>query len=340
MADVKFGILTTPIYGAETPYQVQLKEHRELVALADQLGFDMMVAGQHFLGTELRYYQPVPYLTYLHAVAPRMTVVTGIMLLSMVNPVELAEQIATLDVLTDGRCVFGVGMGYSDREFNAFGVDPRSKVRRFESGLQLIKQLWSGEPVTFESPYCKVDNVRPSVLPAQAGGPPIWIGGQSTPAVKRAARLGDAWYAPPFPSHKELAELRAVYLAEREAHGLPTDGAFPLRRELIVAGSRREAKEIAEQRSRLRYRTYQSWGLSGENVPGRGDTSAMDVESQFILGSPEECAEQLALLRDELGMTHFMFKSHWQGLPHAEAMKQLELFGTTVIPALRSGTAA
>ncbi|MDA0646127.1 LLM class flavin-dependent oxidoreductase, partial [Nonomuraea ferruginea] len=164
---VRFGILTTPIHGAETPYGQQLREHRELVRVADQLGFDMMVAGQHFLGTELRYYQPVPYLTYLHGAAPRMTAVTGIMLLSMANPVDLAEQIATLDVVTDGRCVFGAGLGYSEREFRAFGIDSRSKVKRFEHGLALIKALWSGEKVDFDSPYWKVEDVLPAVQPAR-----------------------------------------------------------------------------------------------------------------------------------------------------------------------------
>ncbi|MEV4105604.1 LLM class flavin-dependent oxidoreductase [Nonomuraea sp. NPDC049649] len=331
---LRFGILTTPIYGAETPYQQQLKEHRELVQVADQLGFDLMVAGQHFLGTELRYYQPVPYLTHLHAAAPRMTAVTGIMLLSMANPVDLAEQIATLDVVTDGRCVFGAGLGYSEREFRAFGIDSRSKVKRFEHGLALIKALWSGKPVDFDSPYWKVEDVLPAVQPAQPGGPPIWIGGQSAAAIRRAARLGDAWYAPPFPSHDELADLRKIFLEERAAHGLPLDGDFPLRRELIVASSRREAEELARQRSALRYQTYRSWGLSGENTPVQTDAPGIDVEKQFLLGSPAEIVEQLARLRDELGMTHFMFKSHWQGLPHADAMRQLELFGTKVLPEL------
>jgi alkanesulfonate monooxygenase SsuD/methylene tetrahydromethanopterin reductase-like flavin-dependent oxidoreductase (luciferase family) len=329
-----FGILPTPIYGAETPYRQQLDEHAELVRTAEQLGFDHMVCGQHFLGTELRYYQPVPYLTWLSTAAPSMNVVTGIMLLSMANPVDMAEQIATLDVLTDGKTVFGVGLGYSDREFRAFGVDPKTKISRFEDGLVLIKALWSGETVDVKGRFWEVEGVRPSVLPAQRPGPPVWIGGQSDPAVRRAARLGDAWYAPPFPSHEGLAALRAVFLREREEHGLPTDGAFPLRRELIVADTRREAEDLARERSALRYQTYKSWGLSGQHTPT--EAPSIDIEQQFILGSADECVDQLGALRDDLGMTHFMFKSHWQGLPHRDAMRQLERFGTEVLPKLRS----
>jgi alkanesulfonate monooxygenase SsuD/methylene tetrahydromethanopterin reductase-like flavin-dependent oxidoreductase (luciferase family) len=326
-----FGILPTPIYGAETPYAVQLREHRELVVAAEALGFDHMVCGQHFLGPELRYYQPVPYLTWLHTAAPSMTAVTGIMLLSMANPVDLAEQIATLDVLTDGRTVFGAGLGYSEREFRAFGIDSTTKVKRFEEGLSIIRALWSGKPVDIHGRFWEVSDVTPAVQPTRPGGPPVWVGGQSVRAVRRAARLGDAWYAPPFPTHAGLAALRTTFLEERARLGRPTDGAFPLRRELIVADTRREAEAMARERSLLRYRTYRSWGLGGEHTPPED----VDVASQFVLGSPDECVEQLGQLRAELGMTHFMFKSHWPGLPHADAMRQLERFGTEVLPQLK-----
>ncbi|MGO4384427.1 LLM class flavin-dependent oxidoreductase [Specibacter sp. RAF43] len=334
MTGLKFGILPTPIYGAETPYRKQVTEHEELVASAEQLGFEYMVAGQHFLGSELRYFQPVPYLTHLSHAAPTMHVVTGIMLLSMANPVDMAEQIATLDVLTNGKTVFGVGLGYSDREFKAFGVSPKQKVSRFEDGLELIKALWSGERVNYQGRYWTVEDVQPAVLPAQPSGPPIWIGGQAEPAIRRAALLGDAWYAPPFPSHEGLAKLRATYLAVREEAALATDGDFPLRRELIVADTRAEAARLAAERSALRYSTYRSWGLSGQNTPTKAPTGGIEIEDQFILGSPDEVVDQLGALQEDLGMTHFMFKSHWQGLPHADAMRQLERFGTDVLPKL------
>jgi alkanesulfonate monooxygenase SsuD/methylene tetrahydromethanopterin reductase-like flavin-dependent oxidoreductase (luciferase family) len=333
---LKFGILPTPIYGVEVPPARHLAEHTELVQTAQDLGFRFMACGQHFAGSELRYYNPITYLTYLALQAPKMTAVTGIMLLSMTSPVELAENIATMDVVTGGRVVFGVGLGYSDKEFLAQGIDPRQKVRRFEHGLDLIKALWSGEEVNYEGPFWKVTGATPSVLPLQDPCPPIWIGGQAAPAVLRAARMGDAWYAPPFPSHDGLAAMRQLWIDERERLELPTDGDFPVRREVIVADNRAQAIQIAAERSALRYRTYQSWGLQGENTPISDGSAAsgIDVESQFILGSPDECVEQIGKLQETLGMTHFMFKSHWQGLPHVEAMKQLELFGTKVLPQL------
>jgi alkanesulfonate monooxygenase SsuD/methylene tetrahydromethanopterin reductase-like flavin-dependent oxidoreductase (luciferase family) len=334
--DVEFGILLTSVHNDETDARVQRREHEELVSTAEQLGFGLMVAGQHFLGAELRYFQPVPWLTHMSAHAPTMTTATGIILLSMANPVDMAEQMATLDVLTDGRAVFGVGLGYSGHEFAAFGVEPGTRVARFEESLDLIRRLWSGDTVTYEGRFFSVDHARPAVRPLQKDGPPVWIGGQARGAVERAARLGDAWYAPPFPTHAELGELRRLFLATRKEFDLPTDGPFPVRRELLIAPTSAAAADAALERYRARYETYLKWGLSGENTPVElsGDQVRSDVQDRFILGPAEECAAELARLRDELGMTHFVFKPQWPGLAHAEAMRQLELFGTDVVPLL------
>lgn len=339
---MKFGILTTPVWGKETPPAVQFQQHREVVQLADQLGFDVMVAGQHFLGSELRYYQPVPYLTYLSQFAPRMEVAIGIILLSLVNPVEVAEQVATLDAVTGGKAILGLGLGYSDHEFKAFGIPRTTRVKRFEEGLELIKALWSGEEVSFEGEHFVVEKVNPSVLPVQRPRPPIWIGGQGEKAIRRAARMSDAWYAPPFPTHEGLARLRAVFLDERERVGLPLDGEFPLRRELVIADGKAEARRLAAQRSAARYNTYLKWGLGDrldQDATGFGSQADEDIDARFVLGSADECAEALDGLRTNLGMTQFMFKPQWPGLPHAEALKQIELFGTRVIPQLRKAAA-
>lgn len=333
---LKFGLLVTPVYGTEVPAARQIAEHLEAAETASGYGFELLACGQHFLGPELRYFQPVPYLTYLATKLPDMSVATGIMLLSMVSPVELAEQISTLDVLTNGRCYFGVGLGYSDREFRALGADPGDKIQRFVKGLELIKALWSGEPATSITPWWEVSDAVPAVRPQQRPGPPIWIGGQTRPAVRRAARMGDAWYAAPFPSHDSLVELSDFFRSERDRLGLEPPATFPVRRELLISDSREHALEQAIERSTLRYSTYRKWGLSANADLALAERpTAEDIETHFILGTPDDCAEQLATLRDRIGMTHFIFKAHWQGLPHDEAMQQIHLFGSEVVPRLR-----
>jgi alkanesulfonate monooxygenase SsuD/methylene tetrahydromethanopterin reductase-like flavin-dependent oxidoreductase (luciferase family) len=334
------GILLTAIYGKDDDPARQVREHRELVQTAEQLGFTHMAAGQHYIGTELRYYQPIPYLAAMAQAAPSLKVVTHIMLLAMAKPVDMAEQMATLDAVTGGRAIFGCGLGYSDREFLALGIDPRSKVRRFEMGLDLIKRLWSGVPVTETTEWWQLEDAQPSALPVQQPRMPIWIGGQSTPAIKRAARMGDAWCVPPFPDHDALRALVEVFNTERDHLGLPPATELPVRRELLIAKNRAEARDLAAQRSELRYRSYASWGLKGENTMAESAAAAQqempDPEKRFLLGSTDEIVDQLSALREDIGMTAFMFKPHWPGLPHAESMRQLELFGTEVLPKLRS----
>jgi alkanesulfonate monooxygenase SsuD/methylene tetrahydromethanopterin reductase-like flavin-dependent oxidoreductase (luciferase family) len=343
---MRAGLLLTAIHDASTPPAQQVAEHRELVQMSEQLGFDLIVCGQHFLGTELRYYQPIPYLTHMATAAPSMRIATGIILLSMLNPVQVAEDVATLDVVTGGRATFGTAVGYSPREFQAFGVERAGRVARFEEALSLIKQLWSGEEVEHVGAHFQLDGaVRPSVLPEQKPRPPIWLGGQAAAAVRRAARLGDAWYAPPFPTHQALRELSELFADERERSGLAPAVEFPVRRELLIADSKLEARRGAAMRSRARYQTYLQWGLAqGGDLDdsGGGFAEADDAESEgrFLLGPPEEVAEGLARLRDEIGMTHFIFKPQWPGLPHSEALHQLERFGTEVLPLLNAGEPA
>jgi len=342
-AAMRYGLLLTAVHDATTPPAEQLREHVELVRAAEELGFDVVVCGQHFLGTELRYYQPITYLAHMASVAPRMRVATGIILLSMLNPVQVAEDIATLDVVTGGRAIFGAAVGYSEREFTAFGVERRDRVGRFVEALELIKALWSGEPVEHNGAFFELGApVQPSVLPAQRPRPPIWIGGQAAPAVKRAARLADAWYAPPFPTHEALRQLHKLFVDERELAGLPPATEFPVRRELLVAGSKAEARRGAAMRSRARYRTYLEWGLAkggdlDDSGGGFAEADDAEAEGRFLLGSAQDVAEALARLRDETGMTHFIYKPQWPGLPHVEAMRQLEALGMQVMPLLAAG---
>ncbi len=336
---MRLGLVITPVYDRGTDPLVHVAEHEQAVARAGELGFSTVFVGQHFLGSELRFYQPVPYLAHLAHFAPGVRVATGIALLALINPVEAAEQVATLDVVTRGRAVFGVGLGYSDRELAAFGVERRTRVARFTEAVRLVRLLWSGEEVDFDGSYFQVQAARPAVLPLQRPGPPVWLGGQAEPAVRRAAREADAWYAAPFVRDADLRPLREAFLDERARHGLPLDGEFPLRRDIVIAGSVAGARRLALERSRSRYATYARWGLDagpGGTAAGTGYSAldAEEIDQRFILGPPQACAEQIAELRDRTGLTELVIKVHWPGLPHQAAMEQLELFGAEVMPYL------
>src|SRR6185437_650520 len=139
-----------------------LRDDLDLVRAADRLGFDGVVKGSHFSAHPFESVQQIPFLSYCAAIAPRLRIVCGLVLAPLHKPLELAEQLATLDLLSGGRLVFGAGIGYRDVDMK--GED------------------W------------ELDHASCPVKPLQQPAPAIWIGANADVAVRRAARIGDCWY--------------------------------------------------------------------------------------------------------------------------------------------------
>lgn len=327
---VRFGLLLTSVHDRSVPVSQQIYEHHELISVAVDHGFDLVVAGQHFAAPSLRYLQPIPYLTSIAMRFPSVEVATGILLLPLHHPLTIAEEVATMDAVTGGRVTMGVGIGYSQDEFDAFGIDRTTRTERFEEAVEIIRGLWAGQPLTHHGRFYRLDDVEVSTLPVQQPHPPIWVGAQVEASVRRAARVGDAWYAAPFPTHREFIGLFRAYLDERAAHGNRARAAIPVRREVYIADSPAEAEAAVAAGASSRYGTYRSWGLDVDNGLGRGDW----LDNRFVLGSPSDVAEGLSYLIEQVEHSHFIYKPQWPGYDHAHALAQLERFGAEVIPLL------
>jgi len=186
---VKFGLGLSVQHLPEEPQAVRFREHVEQVRLARAVGFSSVWASQHYLSDPFTYFQPIPTLARIAAEARGMILGTGVLLLPLHHPVEIAEQLATLDVIADGRLIFGVGLGYRDVENQALGQDPRDRVARLVEGLEAVERLWSGEPVDYDGRHFKLRSARISMRPMQSPRPPIWLAANSDAGVRRAARL-------------------------------------------------------------------------------------------------------------------------------------------------------
>ena len=127
----------------------------------------------------------MPFLARLAAEAGEMTGIAGVLLTTLHNPVEVAEAIASVDAIWRGNFVFGVGLGYRDVEFDAFGVPRGHRVRRFEQCLEVVKRLWTEDNVSFENEVCKLSNVTMTCRPVQQPHPPIWFAANNDRAVQR-----------------------------------------------------------------------------------------------------------------------------------------------------------
>jgi len=181
---------------ATGPWLPAIGELRELVELVDSCGYDSLWCGDH-ISFPMAILDPLLQLAQAAVVSQRLIFGTFVYLLLLRHPVPVAKQVATLDHLSEGRFIFGVGVGGEfAREYEACGVPLNERGARLGEAIPLLRRLWSGAPVTHQGRFYHAFNEVPMQPPArQAGGPPIWCGGRSDAALARAGRLADGWIA-------------------------------------------------------------------------------------------------------------------------------------------------
>lgn len=311
-----------------------VRQHVEQVELARELGFSSVWTSQHFLSDPFLYFQSVPLLARVAAAAEGMTVGTAVLLLTLLNPVEVAENAATLDAIAGGRFVLGVAIGYRAVENAAFGVGHR-RAHLFERKLDVVRRLLSGESVTAEWDGFQLANVRLTLAPDRP--PPIWIGADSDAAVRRAARLGDAWFVPPHTRLDELERQMRMYRSARAEYGLPAAASTPVLKEVCVAATDEQALDVARPYLKDKYDAYVDWGQSDVLPPAdtlRREFAELTGGGRFVLGSPETCVAILAEHVDRLGIDHFVCRLQWPGMPQQQVLDSMRLLAREVWPAL------
>jgi alkanesulfonate monooxygenase SsuD/methylene tetrahydromethanopterin reductase-like flavin-dependent oxidoreductase (luciferase family) len=298
------------------------------VRTAKDSGFTSVWFGQHYLTGPLQMLQTGPLIARLAVEGEGLTFGSAIYLVPMQSPVTLAEEVASLDWITGGRMVLGAGMGYRAEEFEAMGVPFGERIGRFTESLELIRRLWREPKVEHRGRYFTVPGLGASIRPKQAGGPPVWIGAEVPASVRRAARLGDAWFAPPTTTFDTTAELLAQYRQARAAEGLPVPATQPLIRECAIGPTRQAALAVARGPLLYKYESYASWGQLDSAGPG-GLREVFDdfMAARFIVGDEAEVADALARHRDALGVDHMILRLQWPGLPQAEVLDAIRRIG-------------
>ena len=332
---MKFGLFLGAEYPARQSMTARINSLIEQVRLASSLGFDCALAGQHYLSYPVQILQPTPLLGRLAAESGDMRIGTGIVLLPLQHPVDMAEQIATLDQITGGKFIFGVGLGYEKEEFEAFGLDATQRASRFEESLAIIKRLWTEDEVHFEGKHFTL-HARPSGWPLQQPYPPVWIAANGHAPVRRAARLGDVWFANPHAKFETLAEQMGIYREALAEYGTQQPEDVVVSRELFVAQTHDEAIRVARPALHERYRVYARQGQDLQLPPGDRFEDDFDelAAGRFILGDPEECIEEIRRY-EALGFNLLIIDYHWLDLDDDTALNTLRLFGERVLPAFR-----
>lgn len=295
-----------------------------LVRLAKELGFSWLYAGQHFLSHPYQMLQPLPVMARLAAEAPGLDLVTTAVL-PLHNPVDVAEQVATLDVVSGGHAVLATALGYREEENDAFGVPRRDRVARMLESLEALRLLWTSDgPVTYEGRHFRLDGVHTGLRPVRPGGPPVWIAASSDAAVERTGRLGYPWLI----NHADYPTIErqvGLYRQARSQADHPADVTLPILREFFVAETAEEAVRIAQPYVTGKYETYAQWGQDQALEGERSFASEFEAlaRDRFIVGGVEQVVADLKRY-EALGVTHIGLRMRWAGMapgPTAEAMR-------------------
>lgn len=318
-----------------TPPKEHLDKLLRQVAAAQAAGVDTILIGQHFLYEDFRWLQPIPTLARIASETDaHVTVGPQIIISPLYDPVILAEELATLDVVTNGRLVVGLGVGYRLQEYDNIGVPFDERVSRFEEGVQLIRDVWTQEEISFRGKHYVVEGQR-HITPIQVPHPPLWIGSQSHAGVRRAARLGGTWPITPQVPADQFAGYFSTFLEEARRTGQEGGRTFPIRREIMIGRDREDALSKFSDVARDRYLAYAARGMEAIPEATLRERFADAVTDHVVLGSAEDVIDQLTGLCRTHPVNPVIFRPHWPGMSIDRVEAYLEEMAREVIPALR-----
>jgi alkanesulfonate monooxygenase SsuD/methylene tetrahydromethanopterin reductase-like flavin-dependent oxidoreductase (luciferase family) len=315
-----------------TPEQF-FNEVLEQTEYADQLGYNSVWFAEHHFSE----YGILTTPQILLAVAAQRTknirLGVSIVTLPFKNPIQVAEDYALLDVLSNGRLNLGLGSGYLPHEFAGFNVDPADKALRFNDALAVIEKAWTGEKFSHSGDYYQFSNIKLEVLPKQKKVP-IWIGTLSRRGAEFVAKMGYNIMGVPYVASSSLSELKEIIdnykKAYREAGHDEKKINIPLAVHTFVAETREEAERISKKHVNLYLDTRQY----GRNAKFED----LEEREHLLIGTPEDVINRLRKYQ-EAGCDHIMMLMNFGGLPHKEVLKSMELVAKEVMPAFKNDPA-
>jgi alkanesulfonate monooxygenase SsuD/methylene tetrahydromethanopterin reductase-like flavin-dependent oxidoreductase (luciferase family) len=337
---MEFGVMASVGLGSSKdlpgrePYEFVMKVSQA----ASESGFDALgVANRHLAGPTDQFMSPLVMATHLLSVFPHMKVSTNVLLLPYHNPVMLAEQVATMDLISPGKLLLGVGQGYRANEAAIFGIEHKERGRRLAESIRIVRMLWGEGASSYDGEFWTVDNADIGVKPLNA--PPILIAGDGVKAIGLIPeRGGDFWYPSSRASTVFLREKLPYFKEGLERLGKPFRG-IPLIRDICVAGSRAEAEDIMRE-GISQYLTRQMHaGQPGEDLVLSFDELKKD---RLIFGSSEEAAEELIALNREFGARFINMRVFLPGMDRERVLDVIRQLGEEVLPLVRGelGTAS
>ena len=333
---MQIGFHLTPFWSPadRSPTRI-IDEAIEVVRAASGMGYAWVSMGQHWLSHPTVWPQPYPLVARLAPETGSMQIKTSVLLLPLLNPVEVAENVATLDHITHGRLLLGVAIGYREKELETVGLGRKDRAPKLEESILVMKRLWAGEEVTFEGKYVRVTKGRMGFTPYQKPHPPIEVGAQSEGATKRAARIADGVFFGPQVSWQDIGRLAGVYREARQEAGHVEMGILGASRSLMVGKSKEDAAQTARQYLEKTFNMYRTWEMQESSMVPLQLGFDRPLDDWTVHGSPQDCVETLLRARDETGLNRIGFTIY--SLPRApqERIEYLQMIAEEIVGKVR-----
>lgn len=335
---IEVGVMLRGQYPLDTDPVAAAEDVIGQARLADRLGYASIVKGSHYSTPDYLALQQFPLLARLTGEVHRARLVAGVVLLPLHKPLDVAEQIATLDVLSGGRIVLGVGLGYRTVELAAFGTTLAERGRRATESLIALRRLWAGGEVSMVGSHFELDGAVCHPGPIQRPHPPIWVGASADAALHRAVDHGTCWYVGPHATITTLVGQVERYRELLDRADKPFPAEFPMRREAFVAATREEALRLAGPHLARKYASYHAAGQSEQLPAGESLAGGLDrlVADRFLIGSSDEVAGQMIDIHDRLGVNHLVLSMEWAGMDRSAAQDGLIRMAEEVLPQVRN----
>lgn len=328
-----FGVLFTQGLVTGEP-RTTLQEILQQAEAADRLGFDAALTTEHKYSDEY-FGSPVPLSFAIAARTERVRVGTAISIAPLYNPVELAQDVATLDQLSGGRAWLGIGAGYLPVDYSTVGVPWEERAQRFDETARILRAAWTEERFTFRDRIYDFDDVSVIPRPLQPGGVPLHLAAWTPGGLRRAGRLGDGWISNALMSLTTMRGMADDYRAAAAEAGRPSH--VTAIRFCWPSHDRAQAEEEFGATALAMARTLFEYGAITD-LPGVTSadqiTLAEFLQDRFVFGTPEECVDTIRRFSAEAGVDDFLMVFRYPTGPrHESVLAAMELFAAEVAPA-------
>ena len=335
-----YGLITCQRYPGDPRSDADLyREALELSEEAERLGLDSVWLSEHHFVDDA--YMPSLLVTAaaIAARTERVEIGTGVVLAPLHDPLRLAEDAATVDLISGGRLILGLGLGWRAEEFEGLGVSPRGLGKRLEEIVETLRQAWSGGLVTAGG---RDPGVSVTPKPPRPTGAPVWIGGSAEPAVRRAGRIANGFLS--SRASPEIFAVQAAWVREEAERAQRDPSSIVLGANVAVFAWPDAVEGWRLVRDHFHYMRWKYLDMAGARartgaVPAAPPLTPADedeLKAGALVGTPEQVAEQILAYRDVAGDDfHFVARLDYPGLDPGVQREALRILAEEVAPLVR-----